>query len=426
MHDIKWIRKHPDAFDQAMIRRGLAPVADQILAHDEEKRGNITDLQALQEESNRLAKRIGELKSQQKNADAEIAASKEVKAKIQAFKEQEESGEDMTVVLTDNLLYTLPNILAENVPEGESEEENVEVRVWGEPRQFDFNPQEHYTLGENLGLMDFKQTAKISGSRFSTLKGSLARLERALANFMLDIHTTKYDYTEVHPPLLVRSEAMVGTGQLPKFAEDSFETTGGHWLVPTAEVSLTNQVREMILSKDDLPLRFVAHTPCFRSEAGSAGRDTHGLIRQHQFTKVELVSITSEEEGEKELERKTGAAEEILQALGLPYRVMLLCSGDTGFGAKRTYDLEVWLPGQGKYREISSCSWCGDFQARRMNTRYREKEGQDTRFVHTLNGSGLAVGRTLVAVMENYQNTDGSVTIPDVLLPYMGGMKEIR
>lgn len=420
MHDIKWIRKNPEEFDKAMVRRGLAPISDEILKRDKEKRGGIGALQELQEKSNALAKKIGELKSNKKDADKEIAESKEIKAQIARIKEHEESG-GIETELVDELLCTLPNILDSDVPDGEDESDNEEIRSWGEIPQFDFHPKEHFEIGEALELLDFEQTAKISGTRFATLKGSLARMERALAAFMLDIHTKEFGYLEVSPPLLVRDEAVFGTSQLPKFEEDLFKTTDGKWLIPTAEVSLTNLVRESIIDEDKLPIRFTAFTPCFRSEAGSAGKDTRGLIRQHQFSKVEIVSVVKPEESRKEHERLTGAAEEILKRLELPYRVILLCAGDTGFGSIRTYDLEVWLPGQVKYREISSCSNFGDFQARRMNARYKPRGGKENIFLHTLNGSGLAVGRTLIAILENYQNKDGSVNIPKVLQPYMDG-----
>ena len=323
------------------------------------------------------------------------------------------------------LLCSLPNIPASDVPLGKDETGNKEIRTWGTIPRFSFKPKQHFEIGEALGILDFEQTAKISGSRFATLKGGLARMERALANFMLDIHTKEFAYMEIVPPFLVRDSAMFGVGQLPKFAEDSFQTTNDYRLIPTAEVSLTNLIAGQILEEETLPLRYTAYTPCFRSEAGSAGKDTRGMIRQHQFTKVELVSITSPEDSVKEHERLTSAAETVLQRLVLPYRVMLLCTGDMGFSSTKTYDLEVWLPGQDCYREISSCSNCGDFQARRMNSRTRKKGEKETRFVHTLNGSALAVGRTMVAILENYQQADGTIAVPEVLQPYMGGMKTI-
>jgi seryl-tRNA synthetase len=427
MHDIKWIRKHPDEFDRAMERRGLAPISAEILSHDKEVRGGKAELQELQQKMNEAAKNIGALKAKGEDASEAIAATQELKAKIAELKNQQDSDvAEPQNALLDDLVSTLPNILDEDVPEGAGEEDNEEIRRVGEKTAFDFEAKEHFDIGEALGMMDFEQTAKISGARFVSLSGDLARLERALAQFMLDVHTQELGFTEVSPPLLVRDDAMFGSSQLPKFSEDSFETTNGYRLIPTAEVSLVNIVRERILNGEDLPLRFTAYTPCFRSEAGSAGKDTRGMIRLHQFAKVELVSVTTPEASEAEHERITGAAEEILKRLELPYRVMKLCSKDTGFGARKTFDLEVWLPGQVNYREISSCSNCGEFQARRMNTRYRDKQDAPTAFVHTLNGSGLAVGRTMVAILENYQNADGSVRIPDALHPYMQGQTEIK
>lgn len=420
MHDIKSIRKDPHAFDKAMIKRGLGAISEEILERDKEVRGEKTNMQELQQQSNDLAKKIGALKMKGEDASAEIEASKQVKAKIAALKNQQnEEQADIPTELVDELLYTLPNILSDDVPDGDGEDENVEIRRVGEKREFAFTPKEHFEIGENLGLMDFEQTAKISGSRFVTLKGGLAKMERALANFMLDIHTKEFGYTETSVPILVKDHAMFGTGQLPKFAEDSFVTTDGYRLISTSEISLTNLVRESIIEKEKLPLRFVTCTPCFRSEAGSAGRDTKGMLRQHQFWKVEMVSVTDEESSAAEHERMTNCAEEVLKRLKIPYRVMLLCSADTGFTATKTYDLEVWLPGQIRYREVSSCSNCGDFQARRMNARYRAAD-KDNRFVHTLNGSGVAVGRALIAIIENYQNKDGSITVPDALRVYMG------
>jgi seryl-tRNA synthetase len=381
-------------------------------------------MQELQQQSNEAARMIGELKSKGQNADEWMKKSKIIKEKMLHLKQQQENCEDTVSRVIDELLITLPNIPADDVPEGESEEDNVEIRRWSEPKTFHFSAKTHEALGEAMGLMDSDTAAKISGSRFTILKGDLAHLERALAQFMMDIHTREFLYTEVSVPLLVRDSAMFGAGQLPKFAEDAFSTNDGYWLIPTAEVPLTNMVGDAIIPLEQLPLRYVSCTPCFRSEAGSAGRDTRGMLRQHQFWKVEMVSITTPELSDKEHERMTGCAEEILQRLGLPYRVMLLCASDMGFAARKTYDLEVWLPGQARYREISSCSNCGDFQARRMKARYKATENQNT-FVHTLNGSGLAVGRTLIAIMENYQNEDGSIHIPDVLQPYMGGKKVI-
>ncbi len=417
MHNIKFIRENPKDFDEAMVKRGLGPISEEILKRDKEVRSGKANLQELQQQANEWAKKIGQLKARGEDASEAIAKSKELKAKLAEAKKSTDS-EDIPTELVDELLYTLPNIPDETVPVGEDEDDNVEVRRWGDKPEFSFHPKEHFELGENLGQMDFEQAAKISGSRFVILKGQLAKLERALCNFMLDIHTKEFGYEEVSPPILVRDAAMFGSGQLPKFAEDSFETTDGYRLIPTAEVSLANMVRESILNEEDLPLRYTACTPCFRSEAGSAGKDTRGMIRQHQFWKVEMVSVVDEKSSAEELERKVNCAEEILKRLGIPYRLMLLCSQDMGFTAIKTYDLEVWLPGQVRYREISSCSNCGDFQARRMNTRYKSDKGNV--FAHTLNGSGLAVGRTIVAILENYQNEDGSITVPEALVGYMG------
>ncbi len=425
MHDIKAIRQNPVAFDAAMVKRGLAPISDEILQHDHDVRSNIALLQELQQQSNEAAKKIGELKSKGQNADEWMQKSKTIKAKLKELKDKEEKSEsDPSSLVVDNLMLTLPNTPADDVPEGMDEDDNKEVRRWGEPKSFSFAAKAHYELGENLGLMDSESAAKISGSRFTILKGDLAHLERAIAQFMLDIHTREFNFTEMSVPLLVRDDAMYGAGQLPKFAEDAFSTTNGYWLIPTAEVPLTNLVRDDITPLEKLPLRYVSCTPCFRSEAGSAGRDTRGMIRQHQFWKVEMVSITASEESNEEHERMTNCAEEILKRLNLPYRVTLLCAGDMGFSARKTYDIEVWLPGQAKYREISSISNCGDFQARRMKARYKADEHKN-KFLHTLNGSGLAVGRTLIAIMENYQNEDGSIHIPEMLQPYMGGKKVI-
>ncbi len=423
MFDIRWIREHPEEFDRGMARRGLEPQAAALLALDEERRKILTELQELQNRRNALSKQIGQAMAQGEKARAE-----ELKREVAAMKARIQQLEDLAREKEAELraaLAALPNIPREEVPDGEDESANVEVRREGEPPQFDFAPKQHFELGEALGMMDFERAAKIAGSRFVVLRGALARLERALAQFMLDVQTAEHDYEEVWPPLLVRDDALFGTGQLPKFAEDLFRTTDDRWLIPTAEVPLTNLVREEIVPESDLPKRFCALTPCFRSEAGAAGRDTRGMIRQHQFDKVELVSITTPEEGRAELDRKLACAEDILKRLELPYRVMLLCAGDMGFSAEITFDLEVWLPGQNTYREISSVSLCGDFQARRMNARYRPEGEKKPRFVHTLNGSGLAVGRTLIAVMENYQNPDGSITIPEALRPYMGGMERI-
>lgn len=423
MHDIKWIRQNPDAFDAGMARRGLPPKSAEILALDSEKRENLTKLQDMQAKRNEVAKAIGTaMREDPARAEALKAEAGELKDAI--AKLEVECSDDAKDALFD-LLCTLPNIPADDVPEGADEEANKEVRRWGEPKEI-ANAKEHFEIGEALGMMDFETAAKMSGARFAIISGDLARLERALAAFMLDTHTSEFGYTETNPPLLVRDNAMFGTGQLPKFEEDLFKTTDDRYLIPTAEVALTNIVADEIVDEKYLPRRYTAHTPCFRSEAGSAGRDTRGLIRQHQFTKVELVSVTRPEESDAEHERMTNCAEEILKRLGLPFRTMLLCTGDMGFGARKTYDLEVWLPGQKRYREISSCSNCGDFQARRMNARYRPDGGKQSVFLHTLNGSGLAVGRTLVAVMENYQRADGGIDVPEVLQPYMGGKKVIE
>ncbi len=422
MHDIAFIRKHPQLFDAALARRSLAPMSAQLLALDASKRGGQTELQALQARRNEVAKAIGAaMKSDAALAEKLKNEAAEIKQKIAALEGGEEEGGELF-----DALSRIPNILADDVPVGADETGNVEVLRHGEVPQFSFEPRDHVAIGESLRLMDFEAAAAISGARFVVLKGQLARLERALAAFMLDMHTGEFGYTEVNPPVLVKAHALQGTGQLPKFEEDLFVTKNDYYLIPTSEVSLTNLAREQILNPAQLPMRYTAHTLCFRSEAGSAGRDTRGMIRQHQFSKVELVSITTPEDSAAEHERMRACAEEVLKRLKLPYRVMLLCAGDTGFGAKKTYDLEVWLPGQNTYREISSCSNCGDFQARRMKARMKGANDKESRFVHTLNGSGLAVGRTLVAVLENYQQADGSIKIPDVLVPYMGGLLVIR
>ncbi|MCW7545710.1 MAG: serine--tRNA ligase [Aurantimonas coralicida] len=424
MLDIKWIRDNPDKLDAALARRGAAPLADQLLKLDEERRAHLTRLQTLQGRRNEASKAIGKAKGTGDEAGAE-----ELIREIGEIKEAIQDGEETERRIDKSLedaLARIPNIPLDDVPEGADEADNVEIRRHGEAPNFGFAPKEHYELGEGLGLMDFEQAAKISGSRFTILKGQLARLERALGQFMLDLHTGEHGYQETAAPLLVRDEALFGTGQLPKFSEDLFHTSEGRWLIPTAEVPLTNMVREQVLGAGDLPLRFTALTPCFRSEAGSAGRDTRGMLRQHQFYKVELVSVTDEDSSIAEHERMTAAAEEVLKRLGLSYRVVTLCAGDMGFGARKTYDIEVWLPGQDAFREISSCSVCGDFQARRMGTRYRVEGEKAARYVHTLNGSGVAVGRALIAVMENYQNEDGSITVPEVLRPYMGGLERIE
>lgn len=422
MHDIRLIRENPAGFDTALARRGVAPQSAAILALDTARRDVATRMQEAQARRNEASKAIGAAmgKGDKDTAEALKAEVAELKTALPALEEDERR---LTAEL-NAALAAHPNLPAEDVPEGEDEAGNVEVSRWGTPRSFDFHPIEHADLGPPLGL-DFETGALIAGARFTFLRGPMARLHRALAQFMLDRQTGENGYTECNPPLLVKDEAVFGTGQLPKFAEDLFKTTDGRWLIPTAEVSLTNAVQGQILADSALPLRMTALTPCFRSEAGAAGRDTRGFIRQHQFEKVELVSIARPEDSDAEHERMTEAAESILQALDLPYRKMLLCSGDMGFTARKTYDLEVWLPGQGAYREISSCSNCGDFQARRMNARYRPEGAKGTEFVHTLNGSGLAVGRTLVAVLENYQQGDGTVEVPEVLKPYMGGLTRL-
>jgi len=423
MHDIKAIRDNPEAFDRGLARRGLAPMSAEVLALDSERREHVQKLQDAQARRNAVSKEVGEAMKAGDRPRAEA-----LKAEVASIKDFVTSGEETERELDAGLasmLAAIPNIPFDDVPDGKDEHGNVEVRRWGAPPQRNFESRQHFDIGEWLGLMDFDTAAKIAGARFVVMRGQLARLERALAMFMLDHQTGVNGYTEHFVPLIVKDEAMFGTGQLPKFADDQFRTMDGRWLIPTAEVSLTNLVREKVLEEKDLPLRFTAYTPCFRLEAGAAGRDTRGMIRQHQFTKVELVSITTPETSRDELERMTQCAESILQKLGLHYRVMRLCAGDMGFGSRMTYDLEVWLPGQKAFREISSCSVCGDFQARRMEARYKPADGKGTRYVHTLNGSGLAVGRTLIAVLENYQNADGSVTIPEALRSYMGGLEKI-
>ena len=462
MHDIKYIRSNPEAFDAALARRGVAPQSSLILALDEKKRARQTELQELQTKRNEVASKIGQAKSKGEDASAVMEEAAKLKATIAEMESQlAERGE------VEAVLEALPNLPDADVPEGADENDNKEVRSWGEKRAFSFKPKEHFELGEKLGQMDFETAAKMSGARFVMLSGALARMERALASFFLDKNLDA-GYTEVVPPFLVRENAVYGVGQLPKFSEDLFQTKdvasvnlavnrhreelielirsgqdsevnfvgardrlyevlvkSHFYLIPTAEVPLTNIVSDSIIEEDTLPRRYTAYTPCFRSEAGSAGKDTRGMIRQHQFSKVEMVSITKPEDSKAEHERMTKNAESILQALELPYRTMLLCTGDMGFGAEKTYDIEVWLPGQNSYREISSCSNCGAFQARRMKARYKAKGAKQTEFVHTLNGSGLPIGRTMVAILENYQNEDGSITIPKVLQPYMGGMVKI-
>lgn len=423
MHDIRLIRENPEAFDAALARRGLEPLAATLASLDEARRALTTRQQEVQARRNDLSKQVGQAKAAKDEARAQ-ALMEEVgtlKNELEALTVSQSAADE---ALRD-ALAAIPNLPAADVPEGKNEDDNQLVHEHGTPPSFDFEPREHDAFAPALGL-DFETGALLSGARFTLVRGHAAKLARALGQFMLDTLTTEHGYEEVNPPLLVRDEALFGTGQLPKFAEDLFKTTDGRWLIPTAEVSLTNIVREQILSAEVLPLRFTALTACFRSEAGAAGRDTRGYIRQHQFDKVEMVSITTPEASEAEHERMTSAAEGILTSLGLPFRRMLLCAGDMGFSAARTYDLEVWLPGQARYREISSCSTCTDFQARRMNARYRPEGEKGTRFVHTLNGSGLAVGRTLVAVLENYQQADGSVTVPEVLKPYLRGLEVLE
>jgi len=423
MHDIRWIRDNPEAFDRGLKRRGLEPQAQEIIALDEERRRSIRLTQEAQTEANATSKLIGGALAR---GDQEEAARLKAKvADLKAKIHEEDVRADASEAALKQLLEIIPNLPLDEVPDGADADHNREIRRHGEPPSFDFTPKQHFELGEGLGLMDFETAAKLSGARFVVLKGKLARLERALGQFMLDLQTREHGYQEVNPPFLVREQTMYGTGQLPKFRDDQFQTTDGRWLIPTAEVSLTNLVRESILEEGSLPIRVTALTPCFRAEAGAAGKDTRGMIRTHQFNKVELVSITTPETSRDELERMTASAEEVLKRLALPYRVVQLCTGDMGFGARMTYDLEVWLPGQSAYREISSCSVCGDFQARRMEARYRPRAGGGLRYVHTLNGSGLAVGRTLIAVLENYQQADGAILIPDVLRPYMDGSEII-
>ena len=423
MHDLRFIRENPQAFDAGLARRGAEPASARILQLDEQRRALTTAMQEAQARRNEASKAIGRAMGQGDSETAE--ALKAEVAQLKSSLPAQEEEERTVAAALDSMLATLPNLPAEDVPDGADESDNVEVSRWGTPRDFDFQPAEHADLGPALG-MEFDTGAAMSGARFTFLRGAMARLNRAIAQFMLDRQTGENGYTECAPPLLVRDEALFGTGQLPKFAEDLFRTTEGRWLIPTAEVSLTNSVREQIIDDLSKPIRLTALTPCFRSEAGAAGKDTRGFIRQHQFDKVELVSICRAEDWQAEHEHMTASAEGVLQALGLPYRKVLLCTGDMGFGARRTYDLEVWLPGQGAYREISSISWCGDFQARRMNARHRPEGEKRTEFVHTLNGSGLAVGRTLVAVLENYQQADGSVTVPAALAPYMGGIERLE
>ena len=420
MFDIKKIRDNPKDFDTKLSKRNLSPCSEKLIKIDEKNRAAIAHVQSLQEERNAKSKLIGEYASA--GNDDEANKLKEEVGSIKSKLHDLENKQKELAEILRNELSILPNLPDEDVPIGD-DEANKEIKVVGEKIKFDFEAKEHFDLGENLGLMNFEKASKISGARFVIQQGNLARLERAIANFMLDLHTTEFNYQEVNVPILVRDNALYGTGQLPKFEEDLFKTINDYYLVPTAEVPLTNMTRDSIVDIGDLPIRLVAHTPCFRSEAGAAGRDTRGIMRQHQFYKVELVSLTSEDSSNDEHERMLSCAEEVLKRLGLSYRVVLLASQDMGFSASKTYDIEVWLPGQQAYREISSCSNCGDFQARRMNSRY--KDDGSPKFIHTLNGSGLAVGRTLIAIMENYQNSDGSISIPDILQPYMNNTKTL-
>lgn len=424
MLDLKWIRENPQLLDEALERRGAATASPEVRRLDEARREHLKILQDWQSRRNEASKEIGKAKASgdAARADAVMAEVADLKAKIQEGEREERRFDEEL----SGFLATLPNVPLPDVPRGADEKDNVEVRCSGEKPAFAFQPKEHFELGEALGQMDFDAAARMSGSRFTVLRGKLARLERALGQFMLDVHTGEFGYEEVSPPLLVRDDALFGTGQLPKFAEDLFRTTDGRWMIPTAEVSLTNLVREQIVDEAKLPLRFTALTPSFRSEAGSAGRDTRGMLRQHQFYKAELVSITTPETSLAEHERMTRAAETVLERLGLHFRTVVLCTGDMGFSSQKTYDIEVWLPGQDAFREISSCSVCGDFQARRMNARFRPSgEKVAPRFVHTLNGSGTAVGRALIAVMENYQTETGEIRVPEALRPYMGGLEII-
>jgi seryl-tRNA synthetase len=428
MHDIRAIRDNRDVFVAGLTRRGMAnagALADDLIARDKALRALQTRLQEAQARRNEASKLIGRAKAQKDDNQAEV-----LMAEVAGLKDEIATGEERERTLQAELrdiLANIPNLPASDVPAGADDTANVEVisRGWGAAPGMNA-PKEHFDLGEQLGMMDFERATKVSGARFVYLKAGLARLERALGQFMLDLHTEQFGYTEVSPPILVREQAMFGTNQLPKFAEESFVTTTDHWLIPTAEVPLTNYVREEILDEAVLPLRFTAWTPCFRAEAGAAGKDTRGMIRMHQFQKVELVSIVTPDNSQAEHERMTDCAQEVLKRLGLHHRVVTLCTGDMGFGAQKTYDIEVWLPGQNRFREISSCSNCGEFQARRMNARYRPKNEKTIRFVHTLNGSGLAIGRTLVAILENYQEADGSIAVPDALRPYMGGIGKIE
>ena len=420
MHDIKKIRENPSDLDELLAKRKHPPVSNQIIELDEKNREIIGELQVIQEERNAKSKLIGEYAAKEKNDEAAKLKAEvtSLKDKMQELENsQREKQEELNTVLS-----SLPNNPADDVPVGD-ESLNKEIKLEGNKKEFTFTPKEHDELGENLNMMSFEQATKISGARFVVQSGLIARMERAISNFMLDLHTNEFGYTEMNVPILVKDQSVYGVGQLPKFKDDLFKTTDDYWLIPTAEVPLSNMTRESIIDILDLPKRYVSHTPCFRSEAGAAGKDTRGIMRQHQFYKVELVSLTSESQSKDEHERMLSCAEEVLKRLNLHYRVVILSSEDMGFAAQKTYDIEVWLPGQKAYREISSCSNCGDFQARRMNSRY--KEGKETKFLHTLNGSGLAVGRTLISILENYQNDDGTIQVPDALIPYMGGINQI-
>ena len=420
MHDIKKIRENPSDLDELLAKRKHPPVSNQIIELDEKNREIIGELQVIQEERNAKSKLIGEYAAKEKNDEA-AKLKAEVTSLKDKMQELENSQREKQEEL-NNVLSSLPNNPADDVPVGD-ESLNKEIKLEGTKKEFTFTPKEHDELGENLNMMSFEQATKISGARFVVQSGLIARMERAISNFMLDLHTNEFGYTEMNVPILVKDQSVYGVGQLPKFKDDLFKTTDDYWLIPTAEVPLSNMTRESIIDILDLPKRYVSHTPCFRSEAGAAGKDTRGIMRQHQFYKVELVSLTSESQSKDEHERMLSCAEEVLKRLNLHYRVVILSSEDMGFAAQKTYDIEVWLPGQKAYREISSCSNCGDFQARRMNSRY--KEGKETKFLHTLNGSGLAVGRTLISILENYQNEDGTIQVPDALIPYMGGINQI-
>ncbi len=423
MHDIRAIRENPDAFDAAMARRGLSPVSESLLKRDATRRALVTKAEEALAERNAASKQVGAAKASGDDAEFERLRALVAEKKDEIARLEAEAGEADTALR--DALMVLPNPPLPDIPDGKDEADNVEVHRYGTPASFDFAPKEHFDIGEAMGAMDFETAAKLSGARFMVLSGALARLHRALAQFMLDTHIDKNGLIEHWTPVLVRDEAMTGTGQLPKFAEDSYRTTNGWWLIPTAEVTLTNMVAGVTVDGASLPRRYTAHSQCFRSEAGSAGKDTRGMLRQHQFEKVEMVTISHPDNSADELERMRRCAEGILEALGMPYRTVMLCTGDMGFGARKTYDIEVWMPGQDAYREISSCSVCGDFQARRMNARFKPEGGGKPEFVHTLNGSGLAIGRCLIAVMENGQQADGSVMIPEVLRPYMGGKSVI-